>query len=508
MRRATDYTRYATDPVGYARDVLGVTWWHVQEQIARALLAPPYKVLVLASHSVGKTHLAGGLVNWWFDTRPRSVCVTTAPTDRDVKDLLWKEVRLQRGTRGGFKGPAAAELFESEAHYAKGFTSAKGESFQGRHPEHFLVLFDEAVGVRPFSWTTTRTMVQLGNPKHAWLAIANPTDTSSQMYAEAQSGGWTVIQMAATDHPNVIAELRGEPPPYPSAVRLAQVNEQLRDWCTPIAPADRRATDLEWPPGSGRWLRPGPEAEARVLGRWPSSATYGVWSDSLWAACERGGLDEPTSADLAIGCDVARHGDDWTAIHVRDGGTSLHHERGNGWDTMRTVGRLIELAREYGAPRNLDPQRVPLVIDDTGVGGGVTDRLREQGYRAVPINAAATARQDERYADVRSELWFAAAERAKAGRLDVSRLDRDTRQRLRVQVMAPVWALDSRGRRKVESKAETKARCQGRSPDDADATNLAYYVGGLGAPEVVSAQRRDARQPRRGESPRSPFGRR
>jgi hypothetical protein len=69
------------------------------------LLRPPYKVLVLASHGVGKTFLAGGLVNWWYDTRPQdSAVLTTAPTDREVKDLTWRKVRLQRKGRGGFRG--------------------------------------------------------------------------------------------------------------------------------------------------------------------------------------------------------------------------------------------------------------------------------------------------------------------------------------------------------------------------------------------------------------------
>jgi len=47
--------------------VLGVRWWHKQEEIALSLLRPPYRTLVKACHKVGKTHLGGGLVNWWYD---------------------------------------------------------------------------------------------------------------------------------------------------------------------------------------------------------------------------------------------------------------------------------------------------------------------------------------------------------------------------------------------------------------------------------------------------------
>ena len=80
--------RYAGDPCGYAREVLGVEWWGKQQEIAQALLRPPYKVLVKASHKVGKTHLAGGLVNWWYDVFDPGLALTTAPTDLGVRDLL------------------------------------------------------------------------------------------------------------------------------------------------------------------------------------------------------------------------------------------------------------------------------------------------------------------------------------------------------------------------------------------------------------------------------------
>ncbi len=66
----------------------------------------------------------------------------------------------------------------------------------------------------------------------------------------------------------------------------------------------------------------------------------------------------------------------------------------------------------------------------------------------------------------------------------VSRLDSETRRRLQVQALAPEWAPDARGRRRLEPKAKTKERCQGRSPDDVDALNLAYYEAGQGVPTV------------------------
>src|SRR5436305_1803076 len=87
----------------------------------------------------------------------------------------------------------------------------------------------------------------------------------------------------------------------------------------------------------GSWFRPGPLFESRALGRWPSAGTYGVWSDLLFATAEGLLLDLPPWHVLPeIGCDPARFGDDFTAIHVRWGCCSMAHERHNGWDTART----------------------------------------------------------------------------------------------------------------------------------------------------------------------------
>src|SRR5262245_58536004 len=148
------------DPVAYAREVLGVRLWTKQIEILQALTRPPHKVLVLSGHNVGKTYVAAVAVNWWFDSRNPGVAITTAPTNQDGRVRLWKEIRLQRGKvgRSDFAGSQAPILFDKHNHYAKGFTAEKGESFQGRHDYRMLFVFDEATGVDPIFWLTTKTM--------------------------------------------------------------------------------------------------------------------------------------------------------------------------------------------------------------------------------------------------------------------------------------------------------------------------------------------------------------
>jgi hypothetical protein len=286
--------------------------------------------------------------------------------------------------------------------------------------------------------------------------------------------------MSALDHPNIAAQLRGDQPPIPSAVTIAQLKSWIEDMCERVNPAEKSLLDFEWPPGSGKWWRPGPVAEARILGRRPSSGIYGVWSDALWELVQKTEGQIDFSKFPEIGCDVARFGDDWTEIHVRWGSVSLHHEAHNGWSTDQTAGRLKQLCREWAAratemrPKGLppvDPEKLAVKIDDDGVGGGVTDQRGD--YSFIAISAASAANKSEDYPNKRSELWFTTAERAKLGMVSVARLPRDIQHRLKQQAMAPVWKLDAAGRRTVEKKEETKKKI-GRSPDSMDAMNLAY----------------------------------
>ena len=479
------------DPYDYARHILKVDWWQAQREGAAALLKPPYKVEMKSCHKVGKSFLAACLICWHFDTFAPSLTITTAPTKEAVCDQLWREVRIlrQRAGLGAFVGDAAPELYRAPDHWAKGITSAKGEAFQGKHQEHMLFIIDEAVGVAPWVFDVIRSMFK-PTGKHHWLIIGNPTDTTSQMYAEELSvdlegrPAWTTLTMAAPDHPNLAAGLRGEPPPFPAAVDLPQFESWLAQWFDPIAADEHRATDLEWPPGSNVWYRPGPLGESRALGRWPSQSTYGVWSDGLFNSIEYL-LLEPGPADVPeIGCDPARFGDDYTAIHSRCGPVSLAHERHNGWDTKQTAGRLKQLCREYATWANArrDPAMPPLPaekilvkVDVDGLGAGVVDQ--RDGYAFVGVSGASTARRPADYPNVRSEAWFHTARLADRGRISLARLDQATRRLLRRQALSPEWWVDGQGRCLVEPKSETKKRLQA-SPDDMDALNLAYWDAG------------------------------
>lgn len=480
---------YAYRPLDYVREVLG--YEHVtedQKAILKAIHEPPFRVSVCAGHGVGKSCLGGWLINYWHDSFVPSVVISTGPDARSVRDVLWNEVRMQRqGARMHLGGlmPAAPEIRGSAPnHYAKGFTANRGEGFHGRHDRFMLFVIDECVAVDATFFEVFSTMFkpEMG---HAWITFCNPTDTTSQAYVETHaispdgSPRWKTFSLDCLQHPNIDLQLRGEDPIIPAAVSLSQVDDWVTTWCQPIPEGEHTAADLQW---REKWYRQGPVFEARVRGRWPTSDSGAVWSDSLWAMCEGAAPDRKPLSELPeIGIDVARKGEDFTTFHVRWGPASYYHESQQGWRTTATVDRAKELARIWAAEatkardRNAEPvkpEQIAIKVDDDGVGGGVVDQLMQAGYKVAGVGAG-TRSLSGRYDRMRSELWFQVAERARVGEVQLGLLPKETLVRLRQQAMISGWSINGAGQRVVWSKDVIKELIK-RSPDDMDALNLAY----------------------------------
>lgn len=491
-----DFTHLGGDIVRFTREVLRQTPTPDQEAIMRAL---PGRAKVKAGHGVGKTWLAACCVLGWHWMYDPSVVITTAPTERDVIDLLWTEVRLlsrKAGLPDRWVGPVAPEMWHHEDHWCKGYTARKGESFQGRHRPRMLFVFDEDEGIDAAYWKTANTMYQPAEG-HGFLTIGNPTTTTSQSYAEeglAELDGspkWELFTLSCLNHPNVLAGLRGEPVPVLNAVTVDQVDGWVAEWCDEISgkDADPAKGDFEWRPGSGRWWRPGPDFQSRVKGERPTAGIDSVWAEVLFdAAAADVGVIRPDDLP-AVGVDVARYGSDWTALHGRCGRVSLRHVTGQGWGVPRVVdavmGECEWLAAEWNdrhpGHEPLRARDVSVRVDDSGVGGGVTDYLVGAGATVQPVNAGTRPHRPDRYRLRRDELWFDLAARPPA----LGRLDKRTLARLKQQALAIRYRVRADRTREVESKDELKKRGL-RSPDDMDAVNMAYSESGWAGAEAIN----------------------
>lgn len=163
---------------------------------------------------------------------------------------------------------------------------------------------------------------------------------------------------------------------------------------------------------------------------------------------------------IEIGVDVARLGGDRTVFVKRKG---LKEIARASYTKKRTTEVCDLLVNFIGVDKD-----VLIKIDDTGVGGGVTDEMIARGYNVIPINFGAKASNPDKYPNLISEAWFYL--QSIIDQISIAN-DKD----LLVELSNREWKMDSKGRRGVESKDDYKKRGF-RSPDFADATILCFYT--------------------------------
>lgn len=169
---------------------------------------------------------------------------------------------------------------------------------------------------------------------------------------------------------------------------------------------------------------------------------------------------------VEFGCDIARFGQDSTVIAIRYDHRVLPLHSMSQRDTMEVAGVIASLAREH--------QPVAIKVDVIGIGAGVVDRLRELKFPAVAINVAETAREPERFMNLRAELWWNLRELLDPNpRVNPSPIALPPDDVLLADLTNVRYKFDSKGRIQLESKDEIKKRL-GRSPDRGDAVVLAF----------------------------------
>jgi len=112
-----------------------------------------------------------------------------------------------------------------------------------------------------------------------------------------------------------------------------------------------------------------------------------------------------------------------------------------------------------------------IFVDATGVGTGVADRLKEEGYPVVRVHFGEKPRDGERYVLMRDELWGEMAEWLADEPASIE--DDDD---LASQLTSVQYGYDSKRRLKLEPKENMKNRGLS-SPDDADALALTFARG-------------------------------
>ena len=330
---------------------------------------------VKSGNGLGKDFTAAVAVLWYVHAHDPAIVLSTAPTFRQVRHVLWRQIhRLYRNAADTLGGAMLDTRWEvADDRYAMGLSANDADQFQGFHCENMFVVVDEAEGVAEPIYEAVEAVMTSAHP--TLLLIGNPTTTSGGFHRafHRERGIYETITMSALESPNVVA---GE--------------IVIPGLTTPAWVEERRAM----------WGENSEMFKARVRGEFPDrgednliaisdidDATYPLGEVPLGevpvGGVPVGGVPAATGGyePVVFGVDVARFGVDRSVIVVRRGNVVVDMQAYHGFPTDATTGQVVATARER------HPQQVN--VDETGMGAGVVDPCGTRGSPCTGSTAPA-----------------------------------------------------------------------------------------------------------------------
>lgn len=457
---------WKNDPVMFMREVLLFEPDDWQIDVAYDLRDYP-RVSVKSGQGVGKTGVEAALLLWFLVCFPFPRIVATAPTKQQLHDVLWAEVDKWMSN-----SPLLSMLLKwtktyvymigyEKRWFAVARTATKPENMQGFHEDNMLFIVDEASGVAdPIMEAITGT---LAGENNKLLLMGNPTKTSGTFY-ESHTVDRALYRCHTVNAENSkrtnkenIAAMKRKYGADSNVVRVrvyGEFPEQEDDVFIPIS-----------------WLEASCSTEmsditAKVLGKYRNDA--GI----LQPADVRG------VTHIQIGCDVARFGDDKTCIGFRVNEVVQLFKKYNGQDTSWTTSNIAILYKSL--KQNFKyKEKIAVVVDDGGVGGGVVDQLKAlkrtepkvyEDMEIIPVNFGQPIKH-KYYADSTTYMMGVVKDLIapfdESGNTHKPEIILPNDNDLVGQLSCRKYSFTSNSKQKVESKKDMKDRGL-HSPDEAD----------------------------------------
>lgn len=464
--------RWAADPEAWASERLGVKLWSGQAKILRSV-AENRRTAAQTCHEIGKSFDGGILTGWWIDTHKpgEAFVITTAPTNPQVKVILWKEIGRvhQKGNLDGRTTQTEWKMLvgRKEEIVAMGRkpNDYSPTAMQGVHAPYVLALVDEANGVRGAIWESLDSLI--ANDESKICEFGNPDDPTGEFYEHCKPGsGYNVVQIGAFDTPN----FTGEEMP---AIVLKQlightyVEEKRKKWAPRwVWNAERTRCS---PPPDAKPEDTNPMWQSKILGLFPSKADGGGLIPMAWIkAAQIRELQPGTPVELGV--DVGGGGDE-SSVCVRRGQVYRIRRTDNDPDTMSQCGKVIADMQ--------DVEATAVKLDKIGIGWGITNRGKELGHPFFGINVGEspttnenddTEADDERFVNLKAQLYWGLRCAFERGEVDLDPEDDD----LAAELVSIRYGRRSDGKIIILNK---KKDAQGRtiaSPNRAESMVLAH----------------------------------
>jgi hypothetical protein len=419
---------------------------------------PPIQMAVSSGHGIGKSAMAGWLVNWIMSTRPHSKGVVTANTGEQLSSKTWAGVSAWMNkavNKHWFRittGKGAMRMLHKDHPDtwrvdAQTSQEENSESFAGLHAASSTpwYLFDEASAIPSKIWEVAEGGKTDGEPMH--FVFGNPTRNTGA-FAECFGKNrhrWNTRQIDSRT--------------------VAITNKTLlAQWVADYG------EDSDF-------------VKVRVRGVFPNASSLQfIPRELVDQAMERQPVAERfIGRTAAVGVDVARFGDDQSVIRTRVGrdGVGIPVKRFRELDTMQLASKVAEHI-DYIKTMGMS---AVVFVDGGGVGGGVVDRLRQLNHDVVEVQFGGKADDPKKYLNKRAEMWARAKEWLKIGCLTKD-------EALVTDLTSVEYQYTAADQIQLESKEHMKARGLA-SPDDGDALALtfAYPVPEYQLPKEESGAR-------------------
>lgn len=455
------------DPLLYARGACNQVprTWQAKglDAIARKVTAGEkhIRVHVRTCHTGGKTWFAGLCTHWW-QRRTEARTVTTAPTQRQVNNLLWTNIRRiwQQTTPkyrvGVLMGDPELRVDKERGWGAIGFASDRPFNMEGEHsPTAAQLIFDEAKGVPD----SVRNGLQgvLHAPYSMLIAASTPWLESDWFARMDLEGGPDIIRIVVTIDDLIADGIPGS-------------EQQKADYLELFGGEDS------------------PEYRSRAMAEYISASPFGeARSAMVDSAMER----EPAWCGRRVAAlDVARGdaGDtshDESVIALAQGADVVEIIPFRTRDLVECARRLVAAARDFEADL--------IRVDANGIGAGPVDIIVAEGWpksRVEEFVAQSKPYDDSRFENRATEAAWNLIANVNAGRCA---LPKDTT--LRGQVMQIQFTPVAGGKIVVDKTPKFQG-ARAKSPDRFDAAMMATapdkLSGGAGLMSWLASERRRA----------------
>jgi len=355
---------------------------------------------------------------------------------------------------------------EEPDHYAIGFSTDKPARAEGWHAPSILFIFDEAKGIEQWLWDSVRGLMTGGFCRWLVISTTDGVEVGENYYRifEDRSKDWNKIHIKANDSPYITGEkfeyIEIPDLEHPERFRRNEIEANK----LAIQITDQKYIDdciKEWGKDSVLFLT---KVEGEIVDQGADTIVKLSYVKRMFENYEDPNFSDEGQEEAGV--DVARGGADDT-IFIKRKGMKVKGIKVITSQDLPPKAKIVYLANELELFVGHNKEML-IKIDDTGVGGGLTDVMESRDYNIIPINFQSEPNEKDKYPNTISEMWFETASM-------IHEIACPEDERLKTELVnRKQLHLDKRGRRVVESKEDYKKRGF-QSPDKADAFLLAFY---------------------------------